>query len=391
MTPSITPRTPPTFLSSPTTVPTTRRLQAARNIEEKIKPLGIPMTLLVAPGLKHEFPAEWQKKAEAEYEKYTTKGRPDFPAHVHFVTYTLKYPSCDWVEILGLDHHYQRALVDAEWSDKGATVKTENVCALHLGVPRGALREAKAVAIDGQNLEITPYQSADGELQLYLEKRDGKWDETLPERLFTDRLRKLQKVTGLQGPIDDAFTNSFLCVLGRGKPWNDAVQQYAEADLKRFKDEWSKYLRGNVPVKYDDEVTPADIATHNLILFGDPGSNRLLAQALPGLPLRWTKDKVTLEREGLCRRGARAGADLPQPILTGPLRRAELRPHVPRRGLQGHERPAVPPSRGLCPAETKGRQERPAGRRSTGAGCSTTSGVAAGGRTTGRRAVEDDP
>ena len=47
------------------------QLQAARNIEEKLKPLDIPMTLLVAPGLKHQFPAEWQKKAEKEYEKYT--------------------------------------------------------------------------------------------------------------------------------------------------------------------------------------------------------------------------------------------------------------------------------------------------------------------------------
>ncbi len=269
------------------------QLQASRNIEEKLKPLGIPMTLLVAPGLKHEFPAEWQKKAEAEYEKYTTKGRPEFPTQVHFVTYTLKYPSCDWVELLGLEHHYQRTLVDAEWGDKGVTVKTENVRILHLGVPPHALREPKAVAIDGQDLEITPYQTADGELQLYLEKHDGKWGEALPERLLTDRLRRPQKTAGLQGPIDDAFTASFLCVQGRGKPWNDAVQQYAEADLQRFQDEWSKYLRGDLPIKYDDEVTPADIATHNLILFGDPGSNSLLAQALPGLPLQWTKDKIT--------------------------------------------------------------------------------------------------
>ncbi len=36
---------------------------------------------------------------------------------------------------------------------------------LHLGVPPHAFREAKAVAIDGQSLEIVPYQSADGELQ----------------------------------------------------------------------------------------------------------------------------------------------------------------------------------------------------------------------------------
>jgi predicted esterase len=268
------------------------QLQAARNIEEKLKPLGIPMTLLVAPGLKHQFPPEWQKKAEAEYEKYTTKGRPEFPTHVHFITYTLKYPLCDWVEILGLEHHYQRALVDAEWSDKGATVKTENVRVLHLGVPPHALREPKVVVIDGQGLEITPYQTADGELQFYLEKRDGKWTEAAPERLLTDRLRKPQKIAELQGTIDDAFTNSFLCVQGKGKPWNDAVQQYADADLQRFKDEWSKYLRGDLPVKDDDELTAADLSTHNLILFGDPGSNRVLAQALPGLPLQWTKDKI---------------------------------------------------------------------------------------------------
>ena len=56
------------------------QLAAARNVEEKLKPLGIPMTLLVAPGLKHEFPEEWRKKAEAEYEKYTLKGRPEQPA-----------------------------------------------------------------------------------------------------------------------------------------------------------------------------------------------------------------------------------------------------------------------------------------------------------------------
>ena len=37
----------------------------------------------------------------------------------------------------------------------------------------------------------------------------------------------------------------------------DAVNQYAKADLERFKSEWSKYLRGDLPVKRDDEVTAA--------------------------------------------------------------------------------------------------------------------------------------
>ena len=86
------------------------QLQAAKNIEEKLKGLNIPMTLLVAPDLKHQFPAEWQKKAEAEYAKFTANGRPEQRPHVHFVTYTLKYPACDWVEILALGRHYQLRL-----------------------------------------------------------------------------------------------------------------------------------------------------------------------------------------------------------------------------------------------------------------------------------------
>jgi predicted esterase len=268
------------------------QLQAARNIEERLKGLGIPMTLLVAPELAHQFPAEWQKKAEAEYEKFTANGRPEQRPHVHFVTYTLKYPSCDWVEILGLDHHYQRALVDAERSDKGLTVKTENVRVLHLGMPPGALREAYPVTIDGQSLKVMPYQTAAGELELFLERRDGKWASVLPERLFTERLRRPSKTTNLQGPIDDAFMSSFLCVRGSGRPWNDAVRQYTGAEIDRFQAEWTKYFRGDLPVKDDTDVTPEDLVSRNLILFGDPGSNSVLAQAMPELPFQWSKDKI---------------------------------------------------------------------------------------------------
>src|SRR5262249_53453443 len=97
------------------------------------------------------------------------------------------------------------------------------------------------------------------------------------------------KRPGLQGPIDDAITKAFLCVRGTGQPWNSAVGAYADAALKRFADEWHHYFRGELPVKSDTEVTDEDIRTRNLILFGDPGSNRWIAKAIPHLPLAWTK------------------------------------------------------------------------------------------------------
>ena len=80
-------------------------------------------------------------------------------------------------------------------------------------------------------------------MSLYFERRDGKWTAAVPQKISTDRLRRMQKTSGLQGPIDDAFTDSFLCVRGTRKAWNDAVQKYTNADLERFRREWHKFLR----------------------------------------------------------------------------------------------------------------------------------------------------
>src|SRR5262249_19787812 len=104
-----------------------KQLAAARNVQAKLKPLGIPMTLLEAPGLGHKFPPEWQKKAEEQYAKHLAKGRAEYPKKVRFVTWTLKYPACDWVEMLALNRHYRRSLVEAEQTEDGFTVKTDNV------------------------------------------------------------------------------------------------------------------------------------------------------------------------------------------------------------------------------------------------------------------------
>jgi hypothetical protein len=47
-------------------------------------------------------------------------------------------------------------------------------------------------------------------------------------------------------------------------------------------------MRGDLPVKEDTDVTENDLRGKNLVLFGDPGSNTLIAKALEKMPLRWT-------------------------------------------------------------------------------------------------------
>lgn len=271
-----------------------KQMQAAVNIENKLKGTNISITHLVAPGLEHQFPPEWQAKAEKEYAKYADKGRPESPKKVRFVTYTLKYNNCDWVEILGLDRHYDKTLVDAERTEAGYKIDTTNVRQLHLTLPAGDPRTKLAVEIDRQSIEATPSLTSLGEGHLYLEKREGTWKAVLPQKILVDQLRRLQKAPGMQGPIDDAFTNSFLCVRGTGTPWNKEVHDHAEANLKRFAREWDRFFRGEIAIKDDVNVTPEDIATKNLILFGDPGSNRLIAQVLDGLPIRWTQKTVSI-------------------------------------------------------------------------------------------------
>lgn len=265
--------------------------KAADNIEAILKKHGIDMDYLIAPDLEHKFPAEWFQKANELYTKHLDKPRPEYPNTIKFVTYTMKYPGCHWVVMLGMEKHYEKASVLAVYGETGYLVSTQNVRALRLIMP-DQTGSAPDIVIDDQKVVGRAVANASGSFNVYLQKRAGKWVGVLPQRLLTQQAQRPQKVHNMQGPIDDAFSDSFLCVRGTGKPWHDATAKYADARLERFGFEWSKYWRGQLPVKDDVDVTNEDIAGRHLILFGDPSSNSLIAQVLDGLPLAWSKDEL---------------------------------------------------------------------------------------------------
>jgi predicted esterase len=295
------------------------QLQAARNIEAALKNTGLPVNfqILVAPDLEHKFPPEWQQKAEEAYAPFIAKGRADYPKRVRFVTYTLKYPICDWVEILGLVRHYDKAVVDAEKTEEGFKVTTTNVDLLRLRVPSGNLQDM-TLLIDKQEVNARPWGTKGGNgFHVYLQRdAAGKWQATMPQKLDVAQARNPRKISGLQGPIDDAFTLPFLCVRGTGTGWSARTDEYAEANLKRFRAEWARYLRGELPIKDDVDVNADDIADKNLILFGDPASNTMIAQVLEGLPLTWTKE--TIQVRGTAKSFATA-SHVPALIYPNPL------------------------------------------------------------------------
>jgi hypothetical protein len=97
--------------------------------------------------------------------------------------------------------------------------------------------------------------------------------------------------------IDDAFLDSFLMVRPTGKPFHDRVGAWTRDELQHAREHWRKQFRGEARVKDDSAITDADIAKHNLVLWGDPGSNKVLARLADRLPIRWTADEVRVGKE----------------------------------------------------------------------------------------------
>jgi hypothetical protein len=264
--------------------------KAADNIENALKGFKEPLRFkhLIAPGLEHQMPAEWQAKAETEYRKYADGGRQS-PDRVRFVTYTPRYGECDWVMVKALEKTYEKATVDATRKGSGATVTTTNVRRLAL-FGKGKEGDKATFVIDGQSIDIGGIASA----HVTFEKSSGKWT-------YLNQLEEIatgpfpgMKVAGRQGPIDDAFMGSFTVVAPSGKGWHAAADGYAPAAVARFAAVWDKYFRGVLPQATADAALRNGLTVENLVLFGDPASNPLIAKMLPKLPITWTKDELVV-------------------------------------------------------------------------------------------------
>ncbi|HEY1084341.1 MAG TPA: hypothetical protein VGE29_18890, partial [Prosthecobacter sp.] len=94
--------------------------------------------------------------------------------------------------------------------------------------------------------------------------------------------------------IDDAFMDSFLYVKPTGTALNEKVGAWTQAEMERASFEWRRQFRGDAPAKADKDISEADIAANNLVLWGDPQSNAVLAKIIAKLPVEWTKDKLVV-------------------------------------------------------------------------------------------------
>jgi hypothetical protein len=303
------------------------QMQAARMMEKALAAEGMTLKHVIGPGTPHRYHPDSKVEIARILDALAEKGRDPYPRKIRFTTFTLRYNQMKWLTVDSIDEHWERARVDAEVGKNGIELKTSGVSALTLSFgPGGAPFEADSkptIVINGQRVATSSSPSTDGSWAASFHRTGDKWS-------LGAKSGDLRKKHGLQGPVDDAFMDSFIFVKPTGTPAAPGIAKWVAAEQAHAITEWRRQYRGDPQVRDDSAVTDADIANSNLVLWGDPGSNKLLSRIADRLPVKWVGSDLGSRQSEVSRRIACADFDLSKPAQPQSLRRPEQRIHIPR-------------------------------------------------------------
>lgn len=275
--------------------------QAADIMETAMAKEHLKLVHLIGPKTGHSYHPEAAAEIERRLASIVARGRNRIPEHLDFVTYSLRYNHMHWVSVQGLAKHWEQARISADLDHRTADVTAnhaqivvtpKNVTDFTLAMepgwfPYGAGQKV-AVRVKQQDFVLQGESDFSFKAQFHATSEGWKLGAR-PEQPGT-----LRKKPGLQGPIDDAFLDSFLFVKGTGKCAHDKVAKWVDGESKHAADHWRKQFRGHARIKNDTDIKDEDIAAHNLVLWGDPGSNAILARIADKLPIKWDAKQITV-------------------------------------------------------------------------------------------------
>ncbi|HRH98194.1 MAG TPA: prolyl oligopeptidase family serine peptidase [Prosthecobacter sp.] len=269
-----------------------KQKQAADMMEKALRGENVDLLHIIGPQTAHKIHPDSLIEIERRLADIAAMGRNRAPKEVHLSCWFLRYNRMFWVTVDALEQHWERGRIHARITGSSeVTIKLQNISAFTLDMPGGhcplSLLYKPTVIIDGQTLEVTR-PKLDRSWRAHFHMTNGKWSQTLDN----EGDGKLVKKHGLQGPVDDAFMDKFVFVKPTKAGWNEKVDAWAKTELERAQFEWRRQFRGDAPVKDDAAISDADIAANNLVLWGDPQSNAILAKIADKLPIQWSKDKL---------------------------------------------------------------------------------------------------
>ncbi len=246
----------------------------------------------IGPATGHKYEPETRRRIAAEIDGILRDVPPldAAPREVRFVTHSLVYPRADWITVTGLERHWERAeitgrvLPPADGANPRLHLATRGISRLRLDPPPRIGTQPPparyAVVIDDQTLPPIPV------VPTTFARTAGRWAlEVAPAPGAPTPLRK---APGLCGPIDHAFLSAFLFVQPTGQPLSPELDAWTRRELAHAVRQWRALFRGDAPVRADVDVSPDDIASRHLVLWGDPQSNAVLRRLADRLPVKWT-------------------------------------------------------------------------------------------------------
>lgn len=277
--------------------------QAADVMEKALERCRIRLRHIIGKGMGHRYDVDSKEIVSDALDRLARVGRTSLANDINFETSTLKYNTMHWVRLHGIQEHFgSRAIVNARMIDKdddsnGLRVfmvglrEAENVTDISFSFPPATVSfpVLQQVFVGDTEIHNFPPASSDGSWHVRLRiDEQGNWKSVDGDP------EGLHKRHNLQGPIDDAFMDSFIFVRPTGTAANEAVGKWAEAELTRAIEHWRRHFRGDARVVNDVDLTDEMIQSSNIVLWGDPKSNSVLAKIADKLPIQWTADKVTV-------------------------------------------------------------------------------------------------
>ncbi|MBI5529886.1 MAG: hypothetical protein HY918_00085 [Candidatus Doudnabacteria bacterium] len=247
-----------------------------------------------------------------------TAVRNPYPARVAYNMGSEQYDGAYWVHNMTRSNVLSPGSIEAESSSNGSlvTVATTNLKTFSLdlsaGNPLFAGLSTVVVSINGTAITVPTGSTA------YFTTATGSWTYSSSPDFG------LYKKKGVSGPIADVFMDKPVLMVYGSKQGNSAAmgsvlaEQLTQAYFGSSISQDSYIHYGKFEIKADVDVTPDDIQNKNLVLFGTPNQNSLVASMSASLPFQISDSGVQIG--GKAYTGAKIGWSIVYPNPLNPSR-----------------------------------------------------------------------
>jgi pimeloyl-ACP methyl ester carboxylesterase len=235
--------------------------ESSREWQRRLLEAGVRAEYTEFPAVRHNA---WDAayRGASIFDWFTNFKRDRDPARVHFSTRSLRYNSAWWTRIDALAPG-ALATIDAVRSAAEIRVTTSNIDGFTLTISPPFRAALRTIVIDGAAVRSRPAAS------LSFVRSGAKWT-----------LSASPAAPAFAGPVIEAVNGRHIYVYGAGDEQSRRNAAAAAA--------WSTArarLNLVLPVKSDREITEEDLASANLVLFGNAGTNRIIARIAAQLPV----------------------------------------------------------------------------------------------------------